>query len=152
ASPGRDVEQAAAQLARRPGDFQMIKIRHGALVEAEVRGETKIVLQGVIEVSSMHLVRYADYQRELFPVSSRANIMAGFNSGNWQQLPEITLGIRSQRFHTEGETYYVDDDVWCIDGQQRIGTAIEYSGANPRSQGARLRCVLHFQTNEVLER
>ena len=125
------------------------KIMSAGLQEVDVRGEPTIILRGVITVEDLKRVKYGDYQRELFPQSSRANIITGLKKGD--VLPDITLGMRSQRFNTDGDTYILHDELWCIDGQQRIGSAIEYAAQHPHKKVV-LGCVVHFSTTEAYER
>lgn len=89
-------------------------IRSGAL---EQEGET-IVLRGVIDPSSLDLLQIDEYQRHDM---ERDDIYRGLRDGT--AFPDIQIGLRSQEFRSDGDTFYLPACAYVIDGWQRVSSA-----------------------------
>jgi hypothetical protein len=125
-----------------------IKILFGALEDSPSRGGLPI-LRGVLGIEDLRHIKFGDYQRELLPASTRASIFAALQSG--EALPDVELGMRGQKFRTRGDDYFLQDDVYGIDGLQRIRSAMDYYALHPQTE-IQLGCCVHFATNEAWER
>lgn len=122
-----------------------IKIVHGALDE---NAEKSIIMRGVIDPDSFHLLQVAEYQREVLPLATIEKLCAAFEHG---KVPDIELGMRGQRFTSDREeTFYLQDPVFIIDGLQRVSAALHLmkkGGVLPH-----LGATVHFGTTEEWER
>ncbi|EKD32731.1 MAG: hypothetical protein ACD_76C00158G0003, partial [uncultured bacterium] len=56
-----------------------VKLVHGALDEVD-GGE--IILRGSLDNESLHLLKAADYQREVLPLTSILKLVKGFENGS----------------------------------------------------------------------
>lgn len=135
---------ASAPAAARPRAGEII-IERGALDDCDARGGT-IVLRGVINTESFHLLKADEYQRK---GEDRADIFGAYISG--QQVPDIELGMRGQRFRSQGDTFWLQDDVYIIDGVQRIHNAKRALALAPETP-IRIGAMIHFNTDKTWER
>jgi hypothetical protein len=128
-----------------------IRIIKGSLDETEIVGRGKqIILRGVIDATTLNNLRTDKYQREAQPVSSLRSIIRGLEDGN--ALPDIELAMRGTKVSTKGEdTYILRDDVFIVDGLQRVTAANYYLAQNPDAN-VRLGATIHFGTTEEWER
>lgn len=109
------------------------------------------VLRGVVSVDTLENLRIdGAYQREELSFGARRKIRTAFESGG--RLPDIVLGMRGDHFQVadDGSVILVDP-VYIIDGQQRRGTAIEYSQRFP-AEKIRMGATVHFNTTPDSER
>ena len=125
-----------------------VKIIHGALDETPLRGGT-VILRGVIDPTSLPNLQTDDYQRESAPVTPRSSIWQALV--NSQVLPDVELGIRSERFSSSGNTFTLQDPTYIIDGLQRVSTAIQFLTKNAGAP-VRIGCLVHFDTTKEWER
>ncbi|MBI4121848.1 MAG: hypothetical protein HY461_00800 [Parcubacteria group bacterium] len=123
---------------------QSIKIVHAAL--DEVAGGD-IVLRGVIDPDSLGLLQVADYQREVMPLASLAEIIEALTTG--QRVPDIELGMRGQAVKEREGAFFLLDDVFIVDGLQRVSAAKKIMEAGRRPH---LGATIYLGTNEEWER
>ncbi len=114
-------------------DLKSVKIINGALHESPLRGGT-IILRGVIDAGSLKTLRFDDYQREALPLSSLNKLAAALKAG--ESLPDIEIGMRGARTRNTGDDWYLQDECYVIDGQQRVNACI-----NASSHGAWLTLI-----------
>lgn len=129
-------------------DSGLVKITNGALDDSALNGGT-IVLRGVIVPDTMSLLRTDDYQREQQHVTPRSSLWRAMSAK--AILPDIELAMRSEKFDSKGDLFTLKDDVFIVDGLQRITTALLYLqkfGPTDIRQG----CLLHFNTTKEWER
>ncbi len=126
-------------------DQQSIKVLNAALDETPA-GE--IILRGVIDCASLRHLGVDHYQREALYNAKVKALQAAISDGGG--VPDIVLGMRGERFITREGVYYLQDDVYVVDGLQRMTAAIRVMQASP---GARphLGATIHFNTNAVTE-
>jgi hypothetical protein len=121
-----------------------IKVLHAALDE----DGDEIILRGSIDPNSLRHLKVADYQREILPLSTIAALAEAFEKGS---VPDIDLGMRGERYIDRGGVIYLQDDVYIVDGLQRVTAAMhllnKQTGKTPR-----LGATIHFGTTEVWER
>lgn len=123
----------------------IIRVASGAV--DEVGG--KVVLRGVILPESFPNLKTAPYQREALPLSKQKSILAGLTKG--ESLPDIELGMRGRKFRERNNAIELIDDVFIIDGLQRITAASHYLGQNPDA-AFRIGATIYFDTTEEWER
>ena len=120
-----------------------IKVIHGALDETP-QGE--IILRGIINADNLHLIQVDDYQREVLPLTTITEIMKALETGT---VPDIELAMRGGRCIDREESYYLQDDVYVVDGLQRVTAGLELlkKGLIPR-----IGAVIHFNTTRDWEK
>lgn len=122
-----------------------IKMNHAALADA-VNGD--IILRGVIDPQSLHLLQVADYQREVLPLAKISELVEAFEKGS---VPDVDLGMRGERFMERSGCFYLQDAVFIVDGLQRVTAALHLiqraTGVMPQ-----LGAVVHFSTTVEWER
>ena len=107
-----------------------VKILNASLAE-DVSGS--VVLRGQIDMSSLPRLKVDEYQREVLARSGRgggkpSRIRKGIESG--ARLPDIELGMRGDDFDARGKTVILNDDVYIIDGLQRVNAMLDYIADN----------------------
>ena len=127
----------------------MIQIHSGALDEVTIKGEKRIILRGIVEMTDLHKLQYDTYQREAQPLAAQQSIVAAIKSG--EPLPDIELGMRGQKFKERADgVIELYDQVFIIDGLQRVSTAIyAITGLDAKP---RLGATIHFDTTREWER
>lgn len=123
-----------------------IKITNAALEEGP---NDTIRLRGVVDSSCLHLLKSAPYQREALPLAKLGDLIEVYKTGG--SVPDIELGMRGQHYVTRGDDFYLQDDVFMIDGLQRVTAAIQAMQLGcelPPRIGARIS----FSTDEKWER
>lgn len=127
-------------------ELKSVKVTSGSLDETPLRGGTTI-LRGVIDPDSLKLLQFDDYQREALPLSSLRKLTVAITAG--EVLPDIEIGMRGNRVHGGKDIFYLQDDCYVIDGQQRVNAC-----CNALLQGGtvHLGAVIHFQTTKEWER
>lgn len=120
-----------------------VKLVHAALDD----DNGDIVVRGVIDPVSLNHLKVADYQREILPLAKIRDLAAAFKVG--KTVPDIDLGMRGGQFLERDGAFYLQNDVYIIDGLQRRAGAIEAlkAGVVPR-----LGAMVHFNTTEEWER
>lgn len=125
---------------------ESIKVTHAALAEKD----DDIVLRGVLDPASLHLIKVDDYQREVLPLSSLSLLINAFSSGT-RRIPDITLGMRGGNYTERDGAIYLYDPVYVIDGLQRISAAL-YVLRSGKNTCPTLGATVHFNTTEQGER
>jgi hypothetical protein len=123
-------------------DTQSIKITNAALDD----WEGDIVLRGVIDPASLELLKVAEYQREILPITKIRSLMVALESGG---VPDVDLGMRGGAFLEREGAFYLRDEVFIIDGLQRRTAALQLM---KKAILPRLGATIHFNTNEEWER
>jgi hypothetical protein len=109
-----------------------------------------IVAQGFLATQSLERIGYDVYQRDLGTTAARRKLFVAARQG--KPFPAVELGMRGVRTRdTSRGGILLLDPVYGIDGRQRIGTAIDFMGANLNSV-VRVPATVHFNTTAVWER
>lgn len=131
----------------------MTKLSNVVIYNA-ARSETSegdIILRGLVTADSLHLLKLGDYQRSVRPRKALASILDALEKGCWWQLPNIVLGMRGGQFEAQSGNYVLLNDVYIVDGLQRVHAAIQFAAEHPeRSIG--LYATIHFNTTQEWER
>lgn len=124
---------------------ESVKLWHGALDEKQ--GD--IVLRGVLDTDSFKLLQVATYQREVMPYSRISEMVLALKNGN--KVPDIELGMRGGDYHEREGIFYLQNDLFIIDGLQRVsaGRQMLLEGGE---QKPRIGATVHFNTTEEWER
>lgn len=124
-----------------------VRVIAGALDESDLRGGT-VILRGVIDKESLKHLRVDDYQREALPLSSLAGLIAAVQQGD--ALPDIEIGMRGTRCTGRGDSYFLNDPCFIIDGQQRVN-AVLTALSRSTDISPRLGAMIHFDTTRKWE-
>lgn len=131
---------------------EKIHLLRGALDEiATTRGQ-QIVLRGVLDPASLPLLKVDDYQREPLPLSALTKLWQALRDG--ESLPDIELAMRGQDYDCRGKNngeFWLSDNVYIIDGQQRRNAAMHILSIMP-DLNVRLGAMIHFGTTREWER
>jgi hypothetical protein len=122
---------------------ESVKMVSAALDDAE---DNQIVLRGVISPESIAHLKVGPYQREILPVSKINDLVTAFNEGS---VPDIDLGMRGGDYMEKDGAFYLQNDVYIIDGLQRTTAARQVIKAN---KTPKLGAIVHFNTTEEWER
>lgn len=127
-----------------------IKLTNAAL-DIHQRGNTDtLVIRGVIDPMSLKDIKIDSYQRENV---SKGKILALANAIEKSSVPDIELGMRGEK-HQErdnGKTFILQDDIYVIDGLQRITAALEVI-RRPQASMPRIGALVHLNTTFDWER
>lgn len=103
-----------------PNKPDSIKLMHSAIDETPA-GD--IIFRGVLDPNSLSLIRVDTYQREVLPLSMVASLVKAIKNQN--PIPDIVIGMRGASYSERGDTAFLEDEVYVIDGLQRISVAME---------------------------
>lgn len=129
-------------------DTTAVRVLKGALEDSPTRGGT-IVLRGVLDKRTLRHLRVDEYQREALPLASLVGLIEAFKRGD--AIPDIELGVRTEKFKSPGDDFVLVDHVWIIDGQQRVNAALHVLAHDPDASIA-LGAKVHFGTTKAWER
>lgn len=123
-----------------------IKITNAALQETP---QGSIILRGVVDPGCLHLLQVAPYQREVLPLGKINDLVEAFKTGS---VPDIELGMRGQRYTTRATDHFLQDDVFIIDGLQRVSAALHYMKLDASAHKPQIGAAINFSTTEDWER
>lgn len=114
-----------------------------------------IVAHGWLDLAALLELRVGDYQREILETNKQSKkgnkIYNAIDAG--QRLPDIILGMRGERFTTRGSVFYLEDDVYIVDGLQRVSNLRRFATQNPDRVGEiRIGAEVRFNTTRESER
>lgn len=124
---------------------ESVKIVSAGLAEAE-GGD--IVLRGLLDPSSMKLLHVDEYQREILSAKKIEKLRKALRKG---KVPDVVLGMRGEGYREREAAFYLTDEVYIIDGLQRITAALHEMLADSEFR-PRLGATVHFSTTEDIER
>jgi hypothetical protein len=125
-----------------------VKLFNAALDEA-ADSPAGIVLRGALDVTTLTALRSDDYQRDEGQYTSQKKILMALNDGT--RLPDIELGMRGQHYSSSKEEFTLKDDVYIIDGLQRISTMREFLSRYP-DKVIHIGATVHFNTTKEWEK
>lgn len=123
--------------------------------------EDVIVAHGWLDIEALEGLHVGDYQREVIEFGRnlgggksngrKSPILKGLEQG--ARLPDIILGMRGQRFTSRGQNFMLEDDVYIVDGLQRVSAMKAYATANPELRNTmRIGAEVRFNTTRDTER
>lgn len=108
-----------------------------------------IVIRGVVDHDSLQHLKVDEYQREVQPLASLMKLVNAFKMGT--RVPDIELGMRGGNFIDREGAYYLQDEVYIIDGQQRVKAA-RHGMTTGVLESPHIGCVVHCNTTKEWER
>ena len=128
--------------------LQAVKLLNGSLHESDLRGGT-IILRGVLHQDTLKNLLFDDYQREALPLASLRKLTNALKEGN--TLPDIEIGMRGEKCREVEGNWFLNNECFVIDGQQRVNACVNFLQLNP---GAKvfLGATIHFDTTKEWER
>jgi len=122
-----------------------VKLINAALDEDENKN---IVLRGIVDLGSLDKLLIDSYQREILPVSKIKNLMKAYEEG---KVPDLDLGMRGGNYLEKEGAFYLKDDVYVIDGLQRV-TAAKRCTVADHTRLPRVGAIVHFNTTHDWEK
>lgn len=129
-------------------DLKSVKLVNATLHESTLRGGT-LILRGVLDSDSLKALRFDDYQREAMPLASLGKLTKALRDGS--PLPDIEIGMRGQKYRNQGDDWFLQNDCFVIDGQQRVNACVNFLQLQPGAQ-VFLGATIHFDTDKAWER
>lgn len=127
-----------------------VRLQNATLDE---KTEGLIVAHGYLDLAALLELKVGDYQREILETnkSKKSKIFSAIENG--VRLPDIILGMRGQHFTTRGGTFYLEDDVYIIDGLQRVSNLRKFATQYPeRVSEIRIGAEVRFNTDRSSEK
>jgi hypothetical protein len=111
----------------------------------------RIVLRGYLDLSTIDSLLADTYQREVLSGKKVNNLREALKAG--AELPEIELGLRGGHYSDENDIFTLTDDVYIIDGLQRISAvrALLTEDADKFTEMIALSVVVYFDTDKAWE-
>lgn len=126
-----------------------VRLQNSSLDERDGR----IVAHGWLDIAALQLLRVGDYQREIVEVhhSRKSKILTAIENGD--RLPDIILGMRGDGYSARGAIMNLENDVFIIDGLQRVSQLRKFASENPdRAQEVRVGAEVRFNTTREIEK
>lgn len=117
--------------------------------------DNEIIAHGWLDIESLKHLKVDDYQREILaPISShnhKSNLNRALNNG--AVFPDIMLGMRGENFNTKGESMTMLDNVYIVDGLQRVSAMISFADTYPeKAVGMKIGAEVRFGTDKQIEK
>lgn len=114
-----------------------------------------IVAHGWLDINAMQNLHVGDYQREILDGPSgggrKSSIQKALDKA--ERLPDVMLGMRGQRYVQRGGSMYLEDDVYIIDGLQRISAMRKFALDYPeKASQMRIGAEVRFSTTRDSEK
>jgi len=133
-------------------DIISVRLQNATLDEKSADGS--IVAHGWLDLPALLELRVGDYQREVLDIHGRgrkSKLYAAIEQN--ERIPDIMLGMRGQHFTTRGGSFHLEDDVYIIDGLQRVSHFRKFAVENPeRAASIRLGAEVRFNTDRESEK
>ncbi len=126
----------------------MVKLEQSALDDKS--GE--ITAHGWLGIEAIQNLRVGDYQREILENRGgrKSSLIRAIE--NNERLPDIMLGMRGESYSTRGSAMLLEDDVFIIDGLQRVSALRKYASDNPdKAKDLRVGAEVRFNTTRDSE-
>ena len=111
----------------------------------------QIVAHGWLNLEALQNLRVGDYQREILEVARRKSSIRDAVKNN-VRLPDIMLGMRGQSYTSRGGAMLLENDVFIIDGLQRVAALRKHAADNPEDAAKiRIGAEVRFDTTRDTE-
>jgi hypothetical protein len=130
-------------------EVDIVRLQQSSLDE---KGE-EIVAHGWLDVEALKHLRVGDYQREILESrdGKRGSLIKAIDKK--ERLPDIMLGMRGQKYTPRGGAMLLEDDVFIIDGLQRVSALRKFAANNPdRIKELRIGAEVRFSTTRDSEK
>lgn len=124
-----------------------------AVVDIFKVGDDKetIIIRGVVDPECLKEIKVASYQREVVPGARVKDLKIALRNST---VPDIELGMRGEKYRVHesenGDTFYLQDDVFVIDGLQRKSAGQSLISEDPTAK-PRIGALVHINTDEEWE-
>jgi hypothetical protein len=129
-------------MAKTEGSVKLVN----ASIDEAPKGQ--IVFRGVLDPSSLDNIRVDTYQREVLPLSQVKGLAKAITDNEY--VGDVTIGMRGASFTEKGNSVLLHDEVYIIDGLQRISVAQELI-LRGEQEHPHLGCIVHFNTTREFE-
>src|SRR6266478_6015493 len=155
-SEERKLERRRLLFERSRGKFMSVKeakepviVRLDQAALDDKGGE--IVAHGWLNIDALQNLRVGDYQREILESRGHKSAMSkAVEEG--VRLPDIMLGMRGQKYTSRSGTMLLEDDVYIVDGLQRVSALRKYASDNPEDASkVRIGAEVRFDTTRDRE-
>jgi len=126
----------------------IVRLQSSALDEKN--GE--IIAHGWLDIDALNNLRVGDYQREILETTGgrKSALRKAVEAG--ERLPDIMLGMRGQSYTPRGSAMLLENDVYIVDGLQRVSALRKFAADNPeRASEVRIGAEVRFATNRDSE-
>lgn len=133
-------------------DDVVVRLQSAALDDKN--GE--IVAHGWLDIDAINKLRVGDYQREILQERSgggtrKSVILKAIEAG--ERMPDILLGMRGQRYTESRGSMNLENDVYIIDGLQRVSALRKFASSFPeRAKEVRIGAEVRFNTTRDSEK
>jgi hypothetical protein len=106
----------------------LVKLQNASLDERS--GE--IIAHGWLDIDALETLRVGDYQREVLENprgGRRSSLRVAIESG--ERLPDISLGMRGEKYIQRGNAMVLENDIFIIDGLQRVSALRKHAADHP---------------------
>lgn len=131
---------------------ELVTVRLQSAALDEKSGE--IVAHGWLDLPAMQNLRVGDYQREILetPRGGRKSSLLKALEAN-ERLPDVMLGMRGEKYTQRGGSMLLENDVYIIDGLQRVSAIRKYAADNPdEATNMRIGAEVRFNTTRDSEK
>jgi hypothetical protein len=131
-------------------DREMNSVRLQSSRLDEKNGE--IVAHGWLDMEAIQNLRVGDYQREIMENRGGkvSSLRRGVEAG--ARLPDIMLGMRGEKYTSRGDDMLLENDVYIIDGLQRISALRKFATDFPdKAASIRIGAEVRFSTTRDSE-
>lgn len=131
-----------------------IKLLNASLDVVVIKGKESLVVRGVLDFADFDKLQVDSYQREIGSSTKIGRLAEALENS---KVPDIELGMRGEKIRDVKDdkggsrTIYLQDDVYIIDGLQRISGGRLLMQRKPGS-APRIGCVVHIGTTFDWER
>jgi hypothetical protein len=138
-------------MAKHEREIVAVRLQNASLDE---KTDGLIVAHGWLDLAALLELKVGDYQREILEVHKSKGKGKIFQAiERKERLPDILLGMRGQRFTTRGAIFYLEDDVYIIDGLQRVSNLRKFATQYPERIGEiRIGAEVRFNTDRDSEK
>jgi hypothetical protein len=112
----------------------------------------EIVAHGWLDIGAIENLRVGDYQREILEIRGgrKSTLRKAIEAG--ERLPDIMLGMRGEKYTSRGTAMALENDVYIIDGLQRVSQLRKYAVDNPeKAKDIRIGAEVRFNTTRDSE-
>jgi len=128
-----------------------IKLNNATIDVFKVADRDTLIIRGIIDPEGIGFIQTAPYQREILPGTKIKSLIEALRIST---VPDVELGMRGEKHQvregTVGDTFYLQDPTFVIDGLQRISAARKLLELEPSAK-PRIGAVVHLNTTEEWE-
>lgn len=131
-------------------DKEPVIVRLQSAALDEKNGE--VVAHGWLDIEALQNLRVGDYQREILETrgGKKSSLRKAIEDG--QRLPDVILGMRGEKYTPRGSIMMLENDVYIVDGLQRISALRKFAADNPeRALEVRVGAEVRFNTTRDTE-